>query len=259
VLHDTALIITAHKRPDYLRRTLASWTAAARVSELRMVAVALAPSHRLDDQMDVIREAEDALSRKIVILPDSLEAQASPGMHRALGEAVDRVFGVFCPEFALCGEEDVIVSGDVLDYMAWAQARYTESTLCICAHNRGGAGWDGLSGPREDGEADQSAVRRLPYFNPWVWCTWQRTWKTVIRPVWDWDCDSGGPDESGYDWNLQRLSSQGPWHSLVPDAARSQTIGEHNGVYSTPGLFPLQQARSFREHRDPVTYRLVES
>lgn len=259
MLNDTALVITAWKRPDYLRRTFASWAAAPRVDELRMVAVALAPSHRLDDQMDVIREAEDTLGRKIVVITDSPEAQASPGMHRALGEAIDRLFDGYHPEFVLCGEEDVIVSSDVLAYMAWAQVQYTDNVLCICAHNRGGAGWDGLSAPREDDEADQSAVRLLPYFNPWVWCTWQHTWRATIRPVWDWDCDSGGANQSGYDWNMQRLSAMGPWQNLVPDAARSQTIGEHAGVYSSPGIFPLQQAKSFRELREGVRYRLVDS
>jgi hypothetical protein len=55
---------------------------------------------------------------------------------------------------------------------------------------------------------------------------------------------------------MQRLAAVGPWLNLVPDAARSQTIGEWGGVYSTPDIFPLQQSRSFREHREPVSYRL---
>jgi hypothetical protein len=259
MLNDTALLITAWKRPEYLRRTLASWAAAADVGELRMVAVALGWSSHMDDQMDVIAEAEQVLGRKVVVLKDSTEAAHGSGMHRALGEAIDRVLDGFSPEFVLCGEEDVIVSSDVLRYMAWAQAQYTDNVLCICAHNRGGAGWDGLSAPRQDDEADQSAVRLLPYFNPWVWCTWQHTWKATIRPVWDWDCDSGVAfNESGYDWNLQRLSGTGPWLNLVPDAARSQTIGEYAGVYSNPGIFPLQQARSFREERENVRYWLKD-
>jgi hypothetical protein len=256
MLNDTALLITAWQRPEYLRRTFASWAGAAGVEDLRLVVVALGASHRLDDQMDVIREAEQALGRGIVVLKDSPEARSSPGMHRALGEAVDRVLDGWRPEWVLCGEEDVVVSSDVLSYMAWAQEKYADDTLCICAHNRGGAGWDGLGARREDDDADQAAVRLLPYFNPWVWCTWQGTWRAKIRPVWDWDCDSGGGNESGYDWNLQRLSAAGPWKNLVPDAARSQTIGQLGGVYSTPGIFPLQQAASFREHRENVSYRL---
>lgn len=256
MLSDTALLITACRRPDCLRRTLGSWIAAPRIEYLRLVAVALGASHRYDDQMDVIREAEAVLDRKITVIPDSPEAQASPGMHRALGEAIDHVFDAFRPEFTICGEEDVIVSDDILSYMSWAQDRYDDGTLCICAHNRGGAGWDGLTALREDQDADQAAVRRLRYFNPWVWCISYGQWKAVARPVWDWDGDSGGSDDSGYDWNMQRLAAVGPWLNLVPDAARSQTIGEWGGVYSTPDIFPLQQSRSFREHREPVSYRL---
>jgi hypothetical protein len=256
MLSDTALLITACRRPDCLRRTLGSWVATGHVNELRMVAVALGASHRLDDQMDLIWEAERVLSRKIVIIHDSPEATASPGMHRALGEAIDLVFEDFRPQWVICGEEDVIVSDDVLSYMSWAQDQYDDGTLCICAHNRGGAGWDGLTAPREDAGADQAAVRLAPYFNPWVWCTSRTRWREVIRPVWDWDGDSGGPNDSGYDWNLQRLTVIGPWANLVPDAARSQTIGEYAGVYSTPDIFPLQQSRSFHEHREPVSYRL---
>jgi hypothetical protein len=259
MLSDTALVITAWKRPDYLRRTLGSWAVARHAGELRTVAVALGRSHRFDDQVDVIRRAEEVFDRKIVILPDSPEAQASPGMHRALGEAVDRVFDSFAPEWVLCGEEDVVVSDDVLDYMSWAQAQYIYSrALCICAHNRGGAGWDGLDGPRLDGNADQEAVRLLPYFNPWVWCTWRDRWKSVIRPAWDWGDGDGRADATGYDWSLQGLTAAVPWRNLVPDAARSQTIGEFAGVYSTPEMLPLQQSQSFREHREPVKYRLAD-
>jgi len=258
MLDSTALLITACRRPDYLRRTLQSWAVADRAADLRMIAVALGASHRYDDQRDVIREAEDWFGRRIVVIRDSPAAVASSGMHRALGEGIDHLFDAFRPEFVICGEEDVIVSDDVLTYMAWGQARYDEGVLCICAHNKGGAGWDGLSAPREDGGADQGAVRLLPYFNPWVWCTWRARWREAIRPVWDWDCDSGGDRESGYDWNMQRLSSLGPWLNLVPDAARSQTTGELAGVYSTPDIFPLQQAASFRGHRDqPFRYQLA--
>jgi hypothetical protein len=260
MLTDTALVITAHKRPEYLHTVFRSWAAARRVDELRMVAVALGQSHRYDDQVDIIKEAEDMLGRHIVILRDSPDASRSPGMHRALGEAIDRLFGDFQPQWALCGEEDVIVSDDVLEYVDWAQRQADSSTLCICAHNQGGAGWDGLERPREDADADQAAVRRAPYFSPWVWAIARPAWETIARPVWDWDCDAGGPNTSGYDWQMQGISSVGPWHNLVPAAARSQTIGEHGGVYSTPGIFAMQQAQSFRLHRDPPAgYFLVDS
>lgn len=256
MLSDTVLVITAWKRPEYLRTALAFWQAAG-PGALKEVAVALGRSHRRDDMLDVITEAERSFGRRIHVIEDSEHAWRSPGMHRALGEAIDTAFLQLDARWVLCGEEDVIVSDDILPYMEWAQCQADENTLCICAHNRGGAGWDGLAGPRQDGGADQAAVRRLNYFNPWGWCISWPAWATVARPVWDWDCDSGEGPESGYDWQMHRLASQGPWHCLVPDAARSQTIGEELGVYSTPGIFPLQQAKSFAVHRDSVAYRLA--
>lgn len=257
MLNQTVLVITAWKRPEYLRTTLAFWQAAG-PQQLQEVVIALGRSHRHDDMLDVIADAEVSFGKRIHVMGDSEEAWRSPGMHRALGEAIDAAFRQLDARWVLLGEEDVIVSDDALPYLAWAQDRADENTLAICLHNQGGAGWDGLSELREDGDASQSAVRRLPYFNPWGWCISWPAWATIARPVWDWDCTSGGDQQSGYDWQMSRLASQGPWHCLVPDAARSQTIGEELGVYSNPDVFPLQQARSFAVHRDSVPYHLAE-
>jgi hypothetical protein len=256
VLGDTALLITAYKRPEYLRETLASWAACPEVGELGRVIVALGMSHRWDDQMDVIKEAEADLGRPVVVFRDSIEARESPGMHRALGEGIDRAFGETRPEYVICGEEDVIVSDDALAWFEWSKHWYLDGVLAVLAHNQGGTGWDGLDGPRQDQDADQWRARQLPYFNPWVWMVRRGTWLTVMRPAWDWDCDSGGDQDSGYDWNLQRLVQAGGWSCIVPDAARSQTIGEFGGWASLPHMFPGQQSRSFRPHREGGRYRM---
>lgn len=257
MLDKTGLVITAWKRPDYLKQALESWARTPELIELRHVMVALGWSHRFDDMRDVIRSAERQLLRQVAVVPDSPEAAESPGMHRALGEAIDTAFHQQGTDWVLCGEEDVIVSADALAYVSWAQREYDGSSLCICLHNQGGAGWDGLTAPRADDDADQAAARWLPYFNPWGWCIRRDKWELVARPVWDWDCNEGGDQNSGYDWGMQRLSALGPWVNLVPDAARSQTIGELSGVYSNPDIFPLQQARSFRRQRQmPVPYRI---
>lgn len=256
-LDATSLVITAWKRPEYLKQTLESWARAPELIELRHVIVALGWSHMFDDQRDVIRGAERQLLRQVMVVPDSPEAAGSPGMHRALGEAIDTAFLQKGTDWVLCGEEDVIVSADALAYVSWAQEHYSDQTMAICLHNQGGCGWDGLGAPRIDDGADQDAVRLLPYFNPWGWCIRRDMWENVARPVWDWECDSGGSNDSGYDWQMHRLSSTGPWLNFVPDAARSQTIGELSGVYSNPDIFPMQQARSFRRQREmPVRYRL---
>ena len=260
MLEKTALVITAWKRPDYLKRVLESWAMTPELIELRHVMVALGWSHRFDDMRDVIRGAERQLLRQVTVVPDSPEAAESPGMHRALGEAIDTAFQQKGTDWVLCGEEDVIVSADALSYVSWAQREYDASSLCICLHNQGGTGWDWLTGPRaerEDDGADQEAVYRLPYFNPWGWCIRRDRWELAVRDGWDWDCTSGGSGDSGYDWQMQRLTGLGNWRNLVPAAARSQTIGELYGVYSNPDIFPLQQAKSFRRLRDmPVHYRI---
>jgi hypothetical protein len=260
MLSNTVLVITAWRRPEYLRQTLLSWAEADGSGQLGSVCVALGRSHLHDDMTAVITEMEDYFHRTIAVFRDSPEAVQSPGMHRALGEAIDTVFRTYRPSWVLCGEEDVVVSDDVLSYVEWAQGQATSKTLAICAHNQGGAGWDGLGEVRRDRDASQSAARRLSYFNPWVWSTSASTWRDGIRPHWDWDCTSGGGGSAaGYDWQMNRLAQLAAWHCIVPDAARSQTIGEFAGVYSTPGIYPYQLAHSFREHRPaPVPYALVE-
>jgi hypothetical protein len=258
VLSSTSLVITAWKRPHYLSRTLQSWAATPELRGLNYVMVALGWSPVYDDQMAVIRDREALMGRPVSVMQDSPDAAESPGMHRALGEAIDAAFTVPGTEWVLCGEEDVVVSSDVLTYMGWAQQHYAEDVLCICAHNRGGMGWDDLAAGAQDWHASQTDVRRLPYFNPWGWCISRDKWRAVARPVWDWDCNEGGDQDSGYDWGMQRLSSLGPWVNLVPDAARSQNIGKDDGVYSTPEIFALQYSGSFREIREHVSYQLLE-
>ena len=258
MLSETSLVITAWKRPHYLARALQSWAATPELRGLNYVMAAVGWSTRYDDQLAVIRAAEPMLGRPVSVMPDSPVASESPGMHRALGEAIDAAFSVAGTRWVLCSEEDVVVSNDVLAYLSWAQQHCGGDVLCICAHNRGGMGWDDLAAGPRDGQVSQTAVRRMHYFNPWGWCISRDKWLQVARPVWDWDCNEGGDQDSGYDWGMQRLSALGPWVNLVPDAARSQTIGKDGGVYSTPDIFALQQARSFREHREHASYQLED-
>jgi hypothetical protein len=81
----------------------------------------------------------------------------------------------------------------------------------------------------------------------------------VLEPQWDYDADSGPQwDQHGYDWQLQRITER-CGDVLVPDAARSQNIGRDGGVYAHPEEFERTQAKSFREVRGPVAYRIEET
>ena len=93
-----------------------------------------------------------------------------------------------------------------------------------------------------------------------MWGTWRDRWEQVIRPRWDLECDSGGPADSGWDWNIAtRIIPQGGYVCAVPDASRSQNIGRYGGWAADPADFPNTQAASFRAERAEVTYRLEEA
>lgn len=265
---DVAVIVTAKSRPDYLERVLRSWENVRGSEQVHTFLLALGRGPMQSVQMGQVNDS----SLRIRIRLDSHRADASPGMHRAIGEAIDSALGAPGVQFVVLGEEDVVVSSDTLEYFAWARKEMARDpqVLVALAHNRGGSGWDAktigqAAGGMEwalrddDTEADQGVVRKLAYFNGWGWGVTREAWTEVIRPQWDWDCNSGGPSDSGYDWNMQlRVLPSGGWLSLVPDAARSQNIGELGGTYSTPEIHSLQQSRSFREHREPVTYILKD-
>lgn len=260
--NDTAIIVTAYRRPYYLRQTLESWRAARGVDTVRSFTVALGyDRERHAELVQVIDEAR-ANGLPVRVKPDSTAAARARGMGRAIGEAADFALADPGVRFVIFGEEDIVVSDDVLEYLAWARANATADVLAVCAHSTGGQGWDE---GRPAADADQAAVRLLPYFNPWVWAITDRTWRETLRPAWDWECDSGGAMDSGYDWHIATRivpggrpgGRPGGWYCAVPDASRSQNIGRDEGWAADPADFAATQAPSFRAHRDPGGYHLV--
>jgi hypothetical protein len=261
-LADVALVCTAWRRPDYLERTLASWTRVRGVGKLGGLVFALGPSEAEEKQRDIIDLASRALGldHKTVIRPDSPAAAASPGMHRALGEALTWVRDNLNPAAVICAEEDIVVSDDVLEYMTWALSRFEEDPLvaAVCAHDVGGQGWD-IPGIGQQGIfAAQADAALCDYFNPWVWATWTGRKLGWLLEAWDWDATSGPVAwQRGYDWQIRRRIHDAGLLSVVPSASRSQNIGRDGGYYARPDLFDQTQAASFRKHRDPVTYQLI--
>lgn len=256
-LSDAALIITAWRRPDYLKRVLDSWVRAEGAAGLRRIVVALAPSAAEAEQRGIIAKAAATLGREIEIRMDSPACARVPGPHRAIAEAANAVLAddPGC-RFLIFGEEDIQVSSDVLSFIAWGREQAAGRALAVCAHNALGNGWQ-RDAP-DDTDADQSAARFCRSFSPWAWGTWRWTWERVLEPQWDYDCNSGpSPDSHGYDWQLQRITER-CGDVLVPDAARSQNIGRDGGVFAHADEFEWTQARSFRETRSAVTYRLEE-
>ena len=272
-LSDVVLVCSAWRRPEYLTRTLASWATARGVGKLGAFLVALGHSDKAAEQIEVAKHGAAAmgLDDRLLICPDSDAAAASPGMHRALGEALQTARNLILPNghpgsagtparAVICAEEDITVSSDVLEYLLWALNRFEADPLVatVCAHDVGGQGWD-IPGIGQQGlDADQAEVALTDYFNPWVWATWTGRKLDFLLEHWDWDATSGPVSwQHGYDWQILRLIRSRGLLSAVPSASRSQNIGQNGGYYARPELFDQTISTSFRTHRGLQTYRLI--
>ena len=255
-----AVMTTAWRRPYYFERVLNSWSRAEGQDQLARFVISLGRTDRYQRQVKLIDRMRPRFGVPLEILEQSDRAMSVNGPHTAIAEAANHVFASDQVDFLVFGEEDVMVSADTLAYMAWAAERFAEDeqVLAVLAHSRCGQGWDGPD-VTDDPDADPAVVRLLRYFNPWCFGTWRDRWECVLEPEWDWDCTSGdNPMQHGYDHNIQRRIL--PRHSMacvVPDASRSQNIGQHEGWATNPQSWAYSQARSFTEKREAVDYRLA--
>ncbi len=254
-MNGLAVMVTAWRRPYYLEPVLESWLRAMvrlDAPPLYRFVIALGQTDRYEQQLALIEELRPSFPVELEIAHQSHAAIAAEGPHQAIGEAGDYIFSDESVQFLVFGEEDVIVSDDALRYMAWASEEYehTPQVLLVCAHNRGGMAWD-FQQLAADQDADQQAVQLLPYFNPWVWGTWRDRWVNTVQPGWGWSA----PDyATGYDWSIMKTIMLGRYLCVVPDAARSQNIGEHEGLYATPETWSFSHSQSFRAHREPAHF-----
>lgn len=252
-LSDVAIAMTACYRPYYLGRVLDAWLAARGIEGIRRFQVALGHTERAPQMLEVIGEFAKLVPFPVYVLEDNPRSGPWPAIANMGIEAFEDP-GV---GFAVFGEEDALPADDVLELIAWERERCegNDQVLLVNAHSHCGAGWDGPL-VRDRADADPSVVRLQEYFNPWIWGTWRHRWQDVILPQWDWDGSTGERGwDSGYDWNIALRVMKG-WLAPVPDASRSEHIGEQEGLYATPASLAFSPALSFREHRDPISYRL---
>jgi hypothetical protein len=253
-----AVITTAWRRPYYFEPVLGSWSRAEGQAGLARFVISLGRTDRYDRQVKLIDRMRPKFGVPLEILDQSGKAMAVSGPHTAIAEAADHAFSGGVVDFLVFGEEDVQVSSDVLTWMAWAADRFAgdREVLAVLAHSRCGQGWDGPD-VADDPDADPAVARLLPYFNPWCWGTWRDRWEKILEPGWDWDCTSGGVTDSGYDWQIQaRILPARNMVCVVPDASRSQNIGQYEGWATNPQTWAFSQAKSFREKREACEYRL---
>lgn len=231
----TKLVFTSFMRPEYLMETLDSWNNARGIRNIEKQ-LFLDPSPAQEGMKAVAAQS----------MPD-LEVTVNDHRKGVLTNpwnAIDTAFEDPEVDFVILGEEDLIVSSDILEYFQWAKAAYSpEEALGVCCYT---AAQEGSEAHTELG----------PDFGVWIWGTWRESWFDHIRVTWDHDysTNNGRPGvDAGWDHNLNRLAKTvKPFvHSAV---SRSKHIGEHNGSHMTPSLFATMLCPTFKLDRDPVAY-----
>lgn len=213
-------------RPDYLARTLRSWSAVRGEPELTFSCEPGPPS-----------SAEMCGQYGTVVRHDE---HLGPVLNTAFALA----FGFTEADFVICTEEDVVVSADVLEYFAWASGAYRDArdVAAVCAYSLAGSG-------------DPATVTRQQAFSALCWGTWADRWEQMLSE-WGGMPEMGNPDA----WDRRLLARQVARgrRFIVPCASRSQHIGE-SGLNSSagPDWYARTRAATFSEDHGPQAYREI--
>jgi hypothetical protein len=233
---------TVTDRPEYLKKSLESWSAVRGVENWRMV-FCIEPTDAVQVMTNAIREFRHP-NKQLLFNQERLGALRNP--YHAMEVSLD------ASEFVVLAEDDCLVSSDILEYFSWARDAFQNhmDVLGVCANSKMSYldGWD----PR--------AVRKESRFCPSIWGTWRDRWKLILGPTWDHDYSSGDEEceSSGWDWNInKRIVTRLEKTFVFPEASRSDHIGKFQGTHMIPQDFPESQAESFQLDRPQVTYRLT--
>lgn len=244
---DVAVLMTAYRRPNYLRRALESWSKVRGMEEV-MLHVALEPSDRQERMLAVIAEARVQLNISCYVNQEVL------GVDVNIAKAAERLFmDNNRLRYLIFAEEDLIVSDDTLEYFLWCdeQFRDRKDVLIVNGHTD--------DNPKEN--ADPAEVMLGQRFRCWIWSTWRDRWNETLLPTWDWNTSTSEypGDPCDWAWNCDlRVIPRGGYRTALPSASRSQNIGKWEGVHASPGLFGGTFNPSFREEHGKPAYYLAE-
>ena len=261
-LSRTAIMMTAWRRPQYLRQVLASWAKVDGVRDVAAFVVCLDASGRQDQMINVIQTARRDHGLPIVVHlnqdQDGRPAQFGVSINPVEGGTL--VFREFpTVDYLVMAEEDLIVADDTLRYLSWADETFRDNpeVLIACAH----------SPDNPDPEADPAAVVLQRRFRCWIWATWRDRWFGTLEPTWDRAYYTGNVEtgqQAGFDWNIDLRVIHGhdphtkgrKYLCALPLASRSQNKGKFEGVHADPTAYEGTLNPSFRETFGEVDYRL---
>lgn len=236
-----AIFLTAFNRPQYFKQVLDSWKAVRRIEEWDIY-VQIEPS--------VFAEEQELLVYETFTNHPSVEVVVNPQVYGVLHNPWVGFEHLFMDEdydFVLRGEDDLVVSADILEYFDYAADKFQNNPKV--------AAIIGFS----DEDGDPSTVRLTDGFGPWVWGTWFDRWEGLLGPTWDHDYSTynGEPgNQAGWDWNINtRIYPQHKLQSVVPNASRVHNIGVH-GTHAVPQDY--HTSASFKPDHGELDYTVVD-
>ena len=206
---------TVFNRPDYLHRTLGSWSKAD-LSSVKDITFFVELTEMRGANLREIQEfMED------VAVPVHIVLNPVPDPRLGCYTNTKRVFDVLSADyegFIVLAEDDFVVSPDAVRFLSSMAELHKQdpSVLAVCCKNN----------QRETCSLTPSTWRYAPDFSGAVWGTWASTWRDFLRDKFiarDWD------------WEITRKTL--PLYKkrcVVPVANRSFHIGV-NGIHCRGG------------------------
>lgn len=230
-------------REKYLRAALGSWGRARGVQDWHLL-FSLEPCQRSFPVADFTWWVKrNFASAEVVVADRHLGCLANT--RQAMRLAFDRG-----AEFAVCAEEDLLVSTDVLEYLGWARDTYRADcdVATVCAHSL-----------RTDHGGDGEVVRSA-WFNPLVWGTWKDRWDGFIEPGWGPYLGNTEGNTESWDNNLRVQMNAAGRQGIFPVRSRSLHIGQTSTLM--PGLladyfYRGSLSSSFVPDREPQAFREI--
>lgn len=228
------VVFTATERPEYLRDTIATWRRVRGIDDVA-VRIHLEPTARTVEMRDLITE----LWPEVEIRENEHRLGVLSNPWRALATAFEEA------SFVVLAEDDVQVSSDVLEYMAWARDEFRDDpeVLAVCAYD--------THLESEGHEFGLGDVTKQRWFSPLVWGTWEDRWISRLRDTWDHDYS-----QMGWDWNVRNGVMGQELVCVFPRRSRSTHIGQFGGTHLPPNQFAETQAGTFVSEREPCGYEL---
>lgn len=207
------IAVPVYNRPHYVGPALESWANVRGIEGAHMIYRCEPGFPEMVDLLGLFPEAE------VVVNEHQL------GNDQNMKAAVETAFATGA-EFVIAAEDDVLVSADLLEFMAAMRDRYADDQQVLAV-----TAWqDQPPGPLDE-------VRRSEWF--WggaCWGMWRDRWEQVSG---DWPPSGSGYD--GYLWGVCRSQNR---VTIQPMATRCKNIGEY-GVNTQGGFEPVWEAQQF--------------